>query len=135
GLALDQAMRKVAEEMVKSHRVVAYEFGVANMQLQMGISRIQVLRELAQRNGEEDLQALASVLIHASRFGSGVGQALRIQSDTMRVRRRQIAEEKAAKSAVKLIFPLVLFIFPGIFVVLAGPAAISIVRNLLTVNH
>ncbi len=135
GLGLDQAMRKVAEEMAKSHRVVAYEFGVANMQLQMGVTRIQVLRDLALRNGEDDLQALASVLIHASRFGSGIGQALRVQSDTMRVRRRQIAEERAAKSAVKLIFPLVLFIFPGIFVVLAGPAAISIVRNLLTMTR
>jgi tight adherence protein C len=99
----------------------------------MGISRIQMLRDLAERNGEDDLRALTSVLIQASRFGSGVGQALRVQSDAMRVRRRQIAEEKAAKCAVKLIFPLVLFIFPGIFVVLVGPAAISIIRHLLPV--
>jgi tight adherence protein C len=135
GLGLDQAMRKVGEELGKSHLVLAREFQVANLQLQMGSSRIQVLRDLAERNGEDDLRALTSVLIQASRFGSGVGQALRIQSDTMRVRRRQIAEEKAAKCAVKLIFPLVLFIFPGIFVVLAGPAAISIMRQLLTVAN
>ena len=135
GLGLDQAMRKVSEELGKSHPVLAHEFQIANLQLQMGISRIQALRDLAERNGEDDLRSLTSVLIQSSRFGSGVGQALRIQSDMMRVRRRQIAEEKAAKCAVKLIFPLVLFIFPGIFVVLAGPAAISIMRHLLTVAH
>jgi tight adherence protein C len=89
-----------------------------------------VLRDLGMRNGEEDLQGLASVLIQAAKFGAGVGQALRVQSDSMRVRRRQIAEEKAAKTAVKLIFPLVLFIFPSIFVVLVGPAAINMIRNL-----
>jgi tight adherence protein C len=131
GLGLDQAMRRVAGELVKSHPVLAHEFGIANLQLQMGISRVQMLRELAERNGEDDLRALSSVLIQASRFGSGVGQALRIQSDAMRIRRRQIAEEKAAKCSVKLIFPLVLFIFPGIFVVLAGPAALSIMQHLL----
>lgn len=133
GLGLDHAMRKVSGELGKSHAVLAHEFQIANLQLQMGISRIQMLRDLAERNGEDDLRALTSVLIQASRFGSGVGQALRIQSDAMRVRRRQIAEEKAAKCAVKLIFPLVLFIFPGIFVVLVGPAAISIIRHLLPV--
>ena len=131
GLGLDQAMRKVAVEMRKSFPIIAYEFDIANMQLQMGWTRIQVLRDLGDRNGEEDLRSLASVLIHAAKFGTGVGNALRVQSDAMRVKRRQIAEEKAAKSAVKLIFPLVLFIFPGIFVVLIGPAAVSIARTLL----
>jgi tight adherence protein C len=72
---------------------------------------------------------LAAVLIQADKFGSSVAQALRVQSDSMRVRRRQLAEEKAAKTAVKLIFPLVLFIFPGIFVVLVGPAAVTMVQN------
>ena len=74
-------------------------------------------------------EALAAVLIQADKFGSSVAQALRVQSDSMRVRRRQLAEEKAAKTAVKLIFPLVLFIFPGIFVVLVGPAAVTMVQN------
>jgi tight adherence protein C len=130
GLGLDQAMRKVAEEMKKSHPVIAEEFGLCNLQLQMGRSRNQVLQDLGNRTGVEDLRALASILIQADKFGSSIAQALRVQSDSMRTRRRQIAEEKAAKTAVKLIFPLVLFIFPGIFVVLVGPAAITMIREM-----
>jgi tight adherence protein C len=130
GLGLDQAMRKVAEEMRKSYRNIADEFNLCNMQLQMGRSRTQVLQELGIRSGVDDLKSLASILIQADKFGSSIAQALRVQSDSMRTRRRQIAEEKAAKTAVKLIFPLVLFIFPGIFVVLVGPAAITMVREM-----
>ena len=78
------------------------------------------------------MRALAAVLIQADKFGSSVAQALRTQSDSMRIRRRQLAEEKAAKTAVKLIFPLVLFIFPGIFVILVGPAAIMMVRQMFS---
>ena len=130
GLALDQAMRKVAEEMKKTYRVVADEFALANFQLQVGRPRSEVLHELGARNDVADLRGLASVLIQADKFGSSVGHALRVQSDSMRVRRRQLAEEKAAKTAVKLIFPLVLFIFPGIFVILVGPAAVTMSRNL-----
>jgi len=130
GLGLDQAMRKVAEEMKKSYVNIAAEFNLCNMQLQMGRARSQVLQELGIRSGVDDLRALASILIQADKFGSSIAQALRVQSDSMRTRRRQIAEEKAAKTAVKLIFPLVLFIFPGIFVVLVGPAAITMVREM-----
>ena len=81
--------------------------------------------------GLDDVRSLAAILIQADRFGSSIANALRVQSDSMRTRRRQLAEEKAAKTAVQLIFPLVLFIFPGIFVVLVGPAAINIANNLL----
>lgn len=130
GLGLDQAMRKVAEEMKKSYRVLAEEFALCNLQMQVGRSRQHVLQELGQRSGVDDLKSLASILIQADKFGSSIAQALRVQSDSMRTRRRQIAEEKAAKTAVKLIFPLVLFIFPGIFVVLVGPAAITMVREM-----
>ena len=133
GLGLDQAMRKVSLEMEKAHPVLAYEFEIANMQLQMGLDRVHVLRDLGQRNGEESLRGLISVLVQASRFGSGIGEALRIHSDAMRIRRRQLAEEKAAKCAVKLIFPLVLCIFPGIFVILVGPAAIAIIEHLMPI--
>jgi tight adherence protein C len=90
-----------------------------------------VLHDLGVRTGVDDMKALAAILIQADRFGSSIAQALRVQSDSMRVRRRQIAEEKAAKTAVQLIFPLVLFIFPAIFVVLVGPAAIQIQKTLL----
>ncbi|GAA4437150.1 type II secretion system F family protein [Bremerella cremea] len=131
GLGLDQAMRRVAEEMKKTYRVIAEEFGMCNFQLQMGRARVDVLHELGSRTGVEDLRSLAAILIQADKFGSSIAQALRVQSDAMRTRRRQIAEEKAAKTAVKMIFPLVFFIFPGIFVVLVGPAAITVVREML----
>ncbi|MFO0939128.1 MAG: type II secretion system F family protein [Pirellulales bacterium] len=131
GLGLDQAMRKVSQEMVKSHRIVADEFSLCNLQLQMGRVRNQVLQDLGARTGVDDLRALAGILIQADKFGSSIANALRVQSDSMRVRRQQIAEEKAAKTAVKLIFPLVLFIFPGIFVVLVGPAGLQMAREML----
>jgi tight adherence protein C len=130
GLGLDQAMRKVADEMKKSYRVIAEEFALANFQLQMGRARTEVLHDLGVRTGVPDLRALAATIIQTDKFGSSVAQALRVQSDSMRTRRRQLAEEKAAKTAVKLIFPLVIFIFPGIFIVLVGPAAITMVREL-----
>ncbi|QDU54908.1 type II secretion system F family protein [Aeoliella mucimassa] len=130
GLGLDQAMRKVSEEMQKSYAVLSEEFRLANLQLQMGAARNSVLHELGQRTGVDDLKALAAILIQADKFGSSVAQALRVQSDSMRTRRQQMAEEKAAKTAVKLIFPLVIFIFPAIFVVLVGPAAITMINEM-----
>ncbi len=130
GLGLDQAMRKVAQEMKQVYRVLTEEFSICNFQLQMGRPRSEVLHELGARTGVSDLRALSAILIQADRFGSSIAQALRTQSESMRIRRRQLAEEKAAKTAVKLIFPLVLFIFPGIFVVLVGPAAITMIRQM-----
>lgn len=130
GLGLDQAMRKVSEEMKKTYHVIAEEFALCNLQLQMGRARNDVLHDLGARTGVDDLKALAAILIQADKFGSSVAQALRVQSDSMRTRRRQLAEEKAAKTAVKLIFPLVLFIFPAIFIVLVGPAAITMINEL-----
>jgi tight adherence protein C len=130
GLGLDAAMRKVCDEMADHAKVIAEEFSLANFQLQMGRPRREVLHDLGVRTGVDDVRSLAAILIQADRFGSSIAQALRVQSDSMRTRRKQIAEEKAAKTAVQLIFPLVLFIFPGIFVVLVGPAAISIMNNM-----
>ena len=130
GLGLDQAMRKVAEEMKTSYHVIAEEFSLCNLQLQMGRARNEVLHDLGARTGVDDLKALAAILIQADKFGSSVAQALRVQSDSMRTRRSQLAEEKAAKTAVKLIFPLVLFIFPAIFIVLVGPAAITMINEM-----
>jgi tight adherence protein C len=135
GLGLDHAMRKVTDEMKKSSPVIAEEFGLCNLHMQMGRPRQQVLQDLGQRSGVDDLRALASILIQADKFGSSIAQALRVQSESMRTRRRQLAEEKAAKTAVKLIFPLVLFIFPGIFVVLVGPAAIKMMNEMFPIMN
>lgn len=128
GLGLDAAMRKVCEEMGRSYPIIAEEFSISNFQLQMGRPRREVLHDLGIRTGVDDMKSLAAILIQADRFGSSIAQALRVQSDSMRVRRRQDAEERAAKTAVQLLFPLVLFIFPAIFVVLVGPAAIQIME-------
>ncbi len=130
GLGMDAALRKVSEEMKRTFKVICEEFQLANFQIQMGRPRAEVWHELGIRSGVEDLRQLSSIIIQAEKFGSSISQALRVQSDAMRTRRKQIAEEKAAKTAVKLIFPLVIFIFPGIFVVLVGPAAITMVREM-----
>jgi tight adherence protein C len=131
GLGLDAAMRKVCEELGTHARVISEEFSLANFQLQMGRPRREVLHDLGVRTGVDDVKSLAAILIQADRFGSSIAQALRVQSDAMRTRRKQYAEEKAAKTAVQLLFPLILFIFPGIFVVLVGPAAINIMETLV----
>jgi tight adherence protein C len=132
GLGLDAAMRRVAEELAEAAPDVCQELNLANLQLQMGRPRREVLHDLGVRTGVDDMKALVAILIQADRFGASIAQALRVQSDSMRVKRSQRAEEKAQQTAVKMIFPLVLFIFPGIFVVLVGPAAIMLIRNLLT---
>ncbi|GAC1335948.1 MAG: hypothetical protein NVSMB14_03510 [Isosphaeraceae bacterium] len=131
GLGLDAALRRVAAELVASCPVLCEELAIANFQLQMGRTRKDVLHDLGTRTGVNDMRALAAVLIQAERFGSSIATALRVQSESMRVRRRQYAEERAAKTAVQLLFPLVLFIFPGIFVVLVGPAAIQIMDTIM----
>lgn len=131
GLGLDAGMRRISEELSSSAPEVCNELATANMQLQMGKPRREVLHDLGVRSGVDDMRALVAILIQADRFGSSIAQALRVQSDSMRVKRRQLAEEKAQQTAVKMIFPLVLFIFPGIFVVLVGPAAIQIMENML----
>jgi tight adherence protein C len=132
GLGLDAGMRRVTDEMKGHAKVLCEEFALANLQLQMGRPRREVLHDLGVRTGVDDVRSLAAILIQADRFGASIANALRVQSDAMRTRRRQIAEEKAAKVAVKLIFPLVLFIFPAIFVVLVGPAAIQIYKQMLS---
>ncbi|MGL6073136.1 MAG: type II secretion system F family protein [Fimbriiglobus sp.] len=132
GLGLDAGLRKVTDEMKGHAKVMTEELALANLQLQMGRPRREVLHDLGVRTGVDDMKSLAAILIQADRFGSSIAQALRVQSDSMRTRRRQIAEEKAAATAVKLIFPLVMFIFPAIFVVLVGPAAIQIQKGLLS---
>ncbi len=131
GLGLDAGMRRVSAELNDSHPDLCQELDLCNFQLQMGRKRRDVLHDLGIRTGVDDMRALAAILIQADKFGSSIAQALRAQSDSMRIKRSQMAEEKAAQTAVKMIFPLVLFIFPGIFVVLVGPAAIMLIDGLL----
>ena len=134
GLGFDAGMRRVCEELEDTAPELTSEFALGNKHLQMGRPRRDVLHDLGVRTGVDDMRALAAILIQADKFGSSIAQALRVQSDSMRVKRRQLAEERAAQTAVKMIFPLVLFIFPGIFVVLVGPAAISLMNGLLKTN-
>lgn len=131
GLGLDAALRRVAEELGDSAPELTSEFNLCLMQLNMGRSRRDVLHDLGVRTGVDDVKSLVAILIQADKFGASIAQALRVQSDAMRVKRRQIAEEKAQKTAVQMLFPMVLFIFPGIFVVLVGPAAIRMMDQLI----
>ena len=130
GLGLDAGLRRIAEELEDAHPELCSEFALSNMQVQMGRVRRDVLHDLGVRTGVDDAKALVAILIQAERFGSSIAQALRVQSDSMRVKRRQYAEEKAQKTAVQMLFPMVLFIFPGIFVVLVGPAAIKMMDTM-----
>jgi len=132
GLGLDTAMRRVTGELTTSCPTLCEEFMISNFQVQMGRARKDVLRDLGVRTGVDDLRALAAVIIQAEKFGSSIGQALRVQSDAMRIKRRQLAEERAAKTAVKIMIPLILFIFPGVFVVLVGPAAMQIAKQMMS---
>jgi tight adherence protein C len=131
GLGLDAAMRRVTGELAHSSPVLCEELAITNFQLQMGRARKDVLRDLGTRTGVEDVRALAAVIVQAERFGTSIGSALRVQSDAMRLRRRQLAEERAAKTAVKIMIPLILFIFPGVFVVLVGPAGIQMYEMMI----
>jgi tight adherence protein C len=131
GLGFDAAMRRVTAELNESCPEVCDELNIVNFQIQMGRPRREALRDLGIRTGVEDVRALAAVIIQAEKFGSPIGSALRVQSDAMRTRRRQMAEEKAAQTAVKIMLPLIMFIFPGVFVVLVGPAAIKIMDPMM----
>ncbi|MEW6235498.1 MAG: type II secretion system F family protein [Candidatus Omnitrophota bacterium] len=131
GLGLDAALQKVSEEFHINNRVLSEELNMTCAVIRMGQPRADALHDLGERTGVIELRALAAVLTQADRFGTSMGQALRVHSDDMRTRRRQRAEELAAKTTVKLLFPLVLFIFPSIFVVLGGPAVIRIIDTLM----
>jgi tight adherence protein C len=131
GLGLDQAILQVSKELEHAHPEVSEEFGFVNLELKAGKRRVDALRNLAERTGVDDLKKLVAVLIQADRFGTGVAQSLRAHSDFMRVQARQVAEEKAAKLGVKLIFPIFFCILPSLFVVTVGPVAVKIVRELI----
>jgi len=131
GLGLDAALNQVAEEIRLNNKVLSDELKLVNLELRAGQSRQNALRNLSLRTGLEDINNFATLLIQTDNFGTSIGQALRVHSDTMRTRRHHRAEEVAAKLPVKLLFPLIFFIFPSMFVVIMGPAVIQIGRILL----
>jgi tight adherence protein C len=133
GLGLDQALLKVAEELRVSHPELTGELKLVNLEMRVGKSRMEALRELGRRTGLEDIKSLVAMLIQTERFGTSISQSLRVFSDDMRMRRRQRAEEMSAKTTVKMVPPLVFFIFPALMVVILGPAVITLVRQMMPV--
>jgi len=131
GLGLDQAMMQVSKELAIAHPEISSEFALVNLELRHGKRRAEALRNLADRTGVDDLRKLTAVLLQADRFGTSIAQSLRIHSDSLRIKRRQRAEEAAAKTPVKMVPVLVFFIFPALLVVILGPAIITLSRQLI----
>lgn len=130
GLGLDQALQRVGDELAFAHPELSDELRLINLELRAGKGRAEALRNLADRTGVDDLSSLAAMLIQTDKFGTSVARSLRVHSDTLRTKRKQRAEEAAAKTGVKMVFPLVFCIFPAIWVVTIGPAAIKFVEVL-----
>ena len=131
GLGLDQAMTRVGMELAFAYPELSDELRLINLELRAGKPRAEALRNLADRTGVDDLSSLVTMLIQTDKFGTSVAQSLRVYSETLRTKRRQRAEEAAAKTGVKMVFPLVTCIFPAIWVITIGPAAIRFVKVLL----
>jgi tight adherence protein C len=131
GLSIDAAMKKISDEMGISNKTLSQELQIACTAIRLGQTREEALHDLGERTGAKDLKSFASVVIQSERFGTSIADALRIHSEELRIHRRQRAEETAAKTTVKLVFPLIFFIFPAIFVVTAGPAVIKIYERII----
>jgi len=131
GLGLDQALMRISDELHAAYPDLADEFRLRNIEINMGRSRVDAFRNLAERAGVDDIKSLVAILIQTDRFGTSVGQALRVFSDSLRIKRQQRAREHAAKLPVKMIPVMILFIFPSIFVVVLVPGVIRIIRELL----
>jgi tight adherence protein C len=130
GLGLDQAIQRVADELAFAHRELSEELRLINLELRAGTARSEALHNLATRTGVDDISSLVAMLVQTDKFGTSVAQSLRVHSETLRTKRRQRAEEAAAKTGVKMVFPLVICIFPAVWVVTIGPAAIKFVQIL-----
>src|SRR5208337_1961931 len=128
GLSLDQAMMRVGEDLSTAHPDLSAEFHLFDLETRAGKPRIEALRNLAERTGVEDIRALVGTLIQTDRFGTSVAQALRVHSDSLRTERRQRAEEQAAKTTIKMVIPLVLFVMPSLIFVTVGPAVIQLMH-------
>jgi tight adherence protein C len=131
GLSLERALIKVAAEIHIKSLVLAQELQLVLMEMRAGFTKEKALRNFALRTGVEDVDTLVAMLIQSERFGTSMGAALRVHSDNLRTRRRLMAEEKAARIALKLMFPLIFCIFPTVLMVLIGPAMIQIVRTVM----
>ena len=130
GLGLNQALVRVSEEIERLSPVLSEQLALVNLEIRAGTPRDEAFRNMGDRTGMEDIRSLMAMLIQTDRFGTSVATALRVHADTMRTKRRQRAEEAAAKTTIKLVFPLVLFIFPAMFVVILGSAIIQIYEAL-----
>ena len=122
GLGLNQALFRVAQEIDTVSSTLAEELAIANLEIRAGASRMEALRSLATRSGLDDMRSLVSMLVQTDRFGTSIAHSLRVHADTLRTKRRQQAEERAAKTTIKMLFPLALFVFPATFVVILGPS-------------
>jgi tight adherence protein C len=131
GLGLDQSILRVAQELRIVHPELSEELQMVNLEMRVGKSRLDALRELARRTGLDELKALVAMLIQTERFGTSIAESLRVYSDDLRTRRRQRAEEMGAKTTVKMVPPLVFFIFPALLVVILGPAIIALMRQFM----
>lgn len=130
GLALDQALNRVGQDLHHAHPDLSDEFHLVNLEMRAGKPRAEALRNLVERTGVDDIRALVGTLIQTDRFGTSVAQALRVHSDSLRTERRQRAEEQAAKTTIKMVPPLVIFVLPSIIFVTIGPAVIELIRQL-----
>lgn len=130
GLGLDAAFQRVGDEMSLVHPVIGEEFQLVTLETQMGIPRAEALTNFSKRCTLDEVKSLVAIVNQAEKFGTSIARALRNQADALRVKRRQLAEERAQKTTVKLMVPLVLFIFPAMLVVLAGPAALKMIDAL-----
>jgi tight adherence protein C len=135
GLGLDQALQRVGAELAFAYPDLSSELRLVNLELRAGKPRAEALRNLGERSGVDDLNSLMTMLIQTDKFGTSVAQSLRVYSETLRTKRRQRAEEAAAKTGVKMVFPLVFCIFPAIWVVTIGPAAIKFITVLFPVMN
>jgi tight adherence protein C len=129
GSSLDQSIAKTSEELAMAYPAISQELRVLATETRAGKPRIEAFKNLAERTKVDDIRALVAMLVQTDRFGTSVVRALRAMADEMRTKRRQIAEETAAKVSVKLVFPLVFFMFPGLFIVMLGPAVLQFLRN------
>lgn len=130
GLGLDQALMRVGQELETTHPALSDEFGIIGLEQRAGTPRLDAWRHMADRTGLEIISSFVSMLVQTDKFGTPISKAMAVFSDSLRTQRRQAAEELAAKTTVKMVFPLVLFIFPSMFIVLLAPAIISIAKSM-----